>query len=46
LPEISNIERMIVSAQRRLNASLKELSERRDKRVERDTANLAIKKAS
>jgi hypothetical protein len=36
---------MIVSAQRRLNASL-ELSERRDKRVVRDTANLAIKKAS
>jgi hypothetical protein len=48
LPEISSIERLIVTAQRRLNAFLKELTERHDKRVAtmRDTAQLAIKKAS
>jgi hypothetical protein len=48
LPDISVIERLIVSAQRRLNASLKDLTERRDKRVAtlRDTAKLAIEKAS
>jgi hypothetical protein len=48
LPEISSIERLIVSAQRRLNAFLKELTERRDQRVAtmRDTAELAIEKVS
>ena len=48
LPEISTIERLIVSAQRRLNDFLKQLTDRRDKRVAtmRDAANLAIKKAS
>ena len=48
LPEISVIERLIVSAQRRLNAFLKELTEHRDQRVAtmRDTAKLAIEKAS
>ena len=48
LPEISSIERLIVSAQRRLNAFLKELTERHDQRVAtmRDTAELAIEKAS
>ena len=48
LSEISTIERLIVSAQRRLNAFLKELTERHDQRVAtmRDTAELAIEKAS
>jgi hypothetical protein len=48
LPEISSIERLIVSAQRRLNDFLKQLTERHDKRVAtmRDTAKLAIEKAS
>jgi hypothetical protein len=48
LPETSSIERLIVSAQRRLNAFLKELTERHDKRVAamRDTAVQAIGKAS
>jgi hypothetical protein len=47
LTEISSIERLIVSAQRRLNDFLEQLTERRDKRVAtmRDTANLAIGKA-
>ena len=48
LPEISVFERLIVSAQRRLNDFLKQLTDRRDKRVAtiRDTAKLAIEKAS
>jgi len=48
LPEISTIERLIVSAQRRLNDFLKQLTERHDKRVAtmRDTAKLAIEKGS
>src|SRR5258708_23860093 len=48
LSEISTIERLIVSAQRRLNAFLKELTERHDQHVAtmRDTAELAIEKAS
>jgi hypothetical protein len=48
LPEISTIERLIVSAQRRLNAFLKNSRSAHDQRVAtmRDTANRAIEKAS